>query len=205
MKPTRRTLIVWLPAALAMPWQFADAAPATWPPKSVYRLDAALTDQDGHALHWQDGLAGAAAAGQPRIVSMFYTRCDMVCPMLFEAIRGIEGGLPADARARLQVGLVSLDPARDDVAALKATAAQRGGDPARWRLYRAKEGDVRKIAAVLGVRYRRLSSGEFNHSTPIILLDGQGVELARTENIAKPDAAFIKAVLKATRAGASGA
>jgi len=58
---------------------------------------------------------------------------------------------------------------------------------------------------VLGVQYRRLSSGEFNHSTPIILLDGQGVELARTENIAKPDAAFIKAVQKATQAGVGGA
>jgi protein SCO1/2 len=200
----RRTLLAWAPAALWLPYGLAEGAQPAWPPRSVYRLDAPLTDQDGHALRWQDGVA-SAAAGQPRIVSMFYTRCDMVCPMLFEAIRGIEGGLPADARARLQVGLVSLDPARDDVAALKATAAQRGGDPARWRLYRAKDADVRKIAGVLGVRYRRLSSGEFNHSTPIILLDGQGVELARTENIAKPDAAFIKAVQKATQAGAGGA
>lgn len=202
---SRRTLLAMVPTALCFPFGLAHSAQPDRPLRSVYRLDATLTDQDGQALRWQDGVASAAAAGQPRIVSMFYTHCDMVCPMLFEAIRGIEGGLPADARARLQVGLVSLDPARDDVAALKATAAQRGGDPARWRLYRAKDADVRKIAGVLGVRYRRLSSGEFNHSTPIILLDGQGVELARTENIAKPDAAFIKAVQKATQAGAGGA
>ncbi len=197
MKPSRRTLLAWAPAALLLTSGIAGGAQPAWPPKSLYRLEAPLTDQDGRTLRWQDGVA-SVAAGQPRIVSMFYTHCDMVCPMLFEAIRGIEGGLPAQARARLQVGLVSLDPARDDVAALKATAAQRGGDPARWRLYRTKETDVRKIAGVLGVRYRRLSSGEFNHSTLIILLDGQGVELARTENIAKPDAAFIKAVQKAT-------
>jgi protein SCO1 len=201
----RRTLLAWTAAALWLPCGFAGDVQRAWPPRSVYRLEAAVTDQDGHASRWQDGLASAVAAGQPRIVSMFYTRCDMVCPMLFEAIRGIESGLPADARARLQVGLVSLDPARDDVASLKATAAQRGGDPARWRLYRARETDVRKIAGVLGVRYRRLSGGEFNHSTPLILFDAQGVELARTENIAKPDAAFIKAVQKATQAGTGGA
>lgn len=131
----RRTLLAWTPAALLLRCSLAEGAQPAWPPRSVYRLEAPLTDQDGHALRWQDGVGRPSAAGLPRIVSMFYTHCDMVCPMLFEAIRGIEGGLPADARARLQVGLVSLDPARDDVATLKATAAQRGGDPARWRLW----------------------------------------------------------------------
>jgi protein SCO1 len=94
--------------------------------------------------------------------------------------------------------LVSLDPARDDVAALKSTAAQRAGDPARWRLYRTQAADVRKLAGVLGVQFRQLSNGEFNHSTLMILLDSQGVELARTENIAKVDPAFLKAVMAAT-------
>ena len=173
----------------------AGAATAELPRNSVYQLDVAVTDQDGRTTRWGDA---ASPASGPRIVSMFYTHCDFVCPMLFEAIRNIELQLPPAQRQRLQVGLITLDPVRDDVAALKKTAGQRGGDTARWRLYRTQPKDVRKLAGVLGVQFRQLKNGEFNHSTLIILLDPQGVELARTDNMTQPDANFIKAVLKAT-------
>ncbi len=171
------------------------AASADLPRSSVYQLDVGLTDQDGQASRWRDGVN---PVGGPRIVGMFYSRCDYVCPMLFEAVKNIEASLPAPARDRMQVGLITLDPARDDTAALKKTALQRAGDPARWHLYRTQAADVRKLAGVLGVQYRQLSNGEFNHSTLMILLDSQGVELARTEQIAKIDPIFVKAVIKAS-------
>lgn len=173
------------------------AASPDLPRNSVYQVDVSLTDQDGRNSQWSDA---ARQSQGPRIVSMFYSRCDYVCPMLFEAIKRVEAQLPVQARQRLQVGLVTLDPARDDVPALKKTAAQRAGDEARWRLYRTQPSDVRKIAGVLGVQFRQLSNGEFNHSTLMILLDAQGVELARTDDIAKLDPAFIKAVQVATAA-----
>jgi protein SCO1 len=165
------------------------------PRNSVYQLEVMLTDQDGHSAMWSQ--AAHQPAG-PRIVSMFYSHCDYVCPMLFEAIKNIETQLPAAQRQRLRVGLITLDPARDDVASLKKTADLRAGDPARWRLYRTQSADVRKLAGVLGVQYRQLSNGEFNHSTVMILLDARGVELARTNQIAKPDPGFLQALLKAT-------
>jgi protein SCO1/2 len=171
------------------------AAMVELPRNSVYQLDVAVTDQEGHTTRWRDS---AGSSSGPRMVSMFYTHCDYVCPMLFEAIRNIELQLPLAQRQRLQVGLITLDPARDDVAALKKTADQRGGDATRWRLYRTQSKDVRKLAGMLGVQYRQLNNGEFNHATLIILLDSQGVELARTDQIAKLDASFLKAVLKAT-------
>lgn len=171
------------------------AATVELPRTSVYQLDVAVTDQEGHTTRWRDA---AGSSSGPRMVSMFYTHCDYVCPMLFEAIRNIELQLPLAQRQRLQVGLITMDPARDDVAALKKTADQRGGDAARWRLYRTQPKDVRKLAGMLGVQYRQLNNGEFNHATLIILLDSQGVELARTDQIAKLDASFLKAVLKAT-------
>jgi protein SCO1 len=185
-------------ALIALWWaasSIAFAASNNLPRNSVYQLDVALTDQDGRASYWSDA---ANQTTGPRIVGMFYSRCDYVCPMLFEAVKSIEANLPPKSREHLQVGLITLDPARDDVAALKKTAAQRAGDPARWRLYRTQNTDTRKLAGVLGVQYRQLNSGEFNHSTLMILLDAQGLELARTENIAKLDPAFFNAVLKAT-------
>lgn len=196
---TKKSIFCTMLFGLILLWVagFAAAATDELPHNSVYRLDVSVTDQEGQTTQWRDA---ANASSGPRIVSMFYTRCDYVCPMLFEAIRNIELQLPPVQRQRLQVGLITLDPARDDVAALKKTASQRGGDTARWRLYRTQPKDVRKLAGVLGVQFRQLKNGEFNHSTLIVLLDPQGVELARTDNITKPDANFIKAVLKATEA-----
>lgn len=195
---TKKSVFTVLLCGFFCLWIIAsEAATAELPRNSVYQLDVAVTDQDGRTTRWRDT---AGPASGPRIVSMFYTRCDYVCPMLFEAIKNVEVSLPTESRQRLQVGLVTLDPARDDVAALRSAIAQRAGDPVRWRLYRTQVVDVRKLAGVLGVQFRQLSNGEFNHSTLMILLDSQGVELARTENIAKVDPVFLKAVKTATAA-----
>ena len=199
--------------ALALPG-FSKAAAPHHPPaqpapvqtlaerKSLYQLRLPLTDQLGVTTWWgefgdvvqKDGKKTA----HPRLVSMFYTRCDMVCPMLFESIRLMEATLPVASRQRLRISLVTLDPERDDVASLKQTADQRGGDAARWRLYRSDLADVRKIAGLLGVQYRRLGSGDFSHSTPVVLLDALGVEVGRTEQITKPDPGFLKVLAAAT-------
>ena len=57
------------------------------------------------------------------------------------------------------------------------------------------------IAGVLGIRYRALADGEFNHTSALVLLDAHGRELARTEKLGgTPDPAFIAAVRKATSA-----
>lgn len=175
----------------------AETDIAALPRNSVYQLDARLTDQDGKTLRWRDTRAQHTG---PRIVAMFYTSCDIVCPMLIETIKITESRLSEPSRSLLRVDLITFDPERDNVAALKKTAAQRAGDERRWRLYRPEPADVRKLAGVLGVQYRRLANGEFNHSTPMILLDAQGVEIMRSETLGKPDSVFVKAVEKALSA-----
>jgi protein SCO1 len=194
---TRKSIFSGLFFSLMMLWGIgiAEATTVELPRNSVYQLDIKITDQEGKKKHWRDA---ANSSSGPHIVSMFYTRCDYVCPMLFEAIRNIELQLPPVQRQRLQVGLITLDPTRDDVLSLQKTEAKRAGDAARWRLYRTDPKDLRKLAGVLGVQFRQLKNGEFNHSTLIILLDSQGVELARTDSIAKIDIKFLQAVDKAT-------
>ncbi|MND01134.1 hypothetical protein D3C83_199990 [compost metagenome] len=64
---------------------------------------------------------------------------------------------------------------------------------------RAGPDDVRKIAALLGIQYRQLPGGDFNHATVITLLDAEGRPLARTEAIAKPGEEFLAALRQATR------
>ena len=54
---------------------------------------------------------------------------------------------------------------------------------------------MRKTAAVLGVRYRALANGEFNHSSVLILLDADGRIVARTEKMGRvPDPEFLAKV-----------
>lgn len=86
---------------------------------------------------------------------------------------------PAD-RTRLGVLLISLDPQHDDPTALKAVADKRGLDLTRWTLAQPQPADVRAIAGVLGVRYRALADGEFNHTGVLVLLDADGRIVSRS-------------------------
>jgi protein SCO1/2 len=95
---------------------------------------------------------------------------------------------------------ISLDPARDSPAALAALAARHGLDTPRWTLARAANGDVRRVAAALGVRYRMLPDGEINHSTVIALLDADGRIMATTATVGRVDDDFAARVREAVTA-----
>jgi protein SCO1/2 len=173
--------------ALAAPAP-APATPAL-PGDSVFRLEDRFTDQSGHDF------ALAQRRGQPQLVAMFYSSCPYACPLLVDSGKGVEHALTAAERARLRLLYLSLDPARDTPKALAALAAKRKLDPARWTLARTDDAGVRRTAAALGVRYRKLANGEFNHSSVLILLDRDGRVLARTEKLgAVPDPAFVAKV-----------
>jgi protein SCO1 len=188
---TRRTALLSLGALAAC--AALPATAATAPGDSVYRLAATLTDQDGRAFEL------ASLQGTPVLASMFYSSCDMVCPMIFETVHATLAALPAAERAEVRVLMVSFDPARDTTAVLKKTAQARNCDP-QWTLARADEATARKVAAVLGVQYRRLANGEFNHSTTIDLLDRQGRIAARSGKLGPADPALVSAVHKVVAA-----
>ncbi len=170
----------------------ADVA-TTLPTDSVYQLKAQLTDQSGKTF------AIAERRGHPVLVGMFYTSCQFVCPMLVEALRDTEAKLTPQELANLSVVLVTIDPVRDTVAVLKRTAQERELDPAHWTMARTDAKTTRKLAAVLGVQYRALPNGDFNHTTDLILLDRDGRIAGRTTQLGSADPAFVKQVKVATR------
>lgn len=183
----RRAAILALIASAQAAAAVAPTAPSTLPGDSIYRLHPRLVDQDGRAVAL-DSLRGA-----PLVASMFYSSCDMVCPLIFETIKQTRLALPAARRERVNVLMVSFDPERDTVAQLKITATAHGCD-GHWTLARASEGDTRDVAAVLGVQYRRLPSGTFNHSSLILLVDRDGRIVARTGKLGEVDPAFVAAI-----------
>ena len=182
---SRRSLVLTLAAMAAVNATRAASAAAELPGASVYQLKPALADQAGRAFEL------GSLRGQPALVSMLYSSCEMVCPMIFETIQLTLKALPPAQSERVKVLMVSFDPARDTVAVLKKTADAHGCD-ARWTLARGTDTDVRKLAALLGVQYRRLASGEFNHSSSIELLDADGRIAGRTGTLGAVDPALLK-------------
>jgi protein SCO1/2 len=166
-----------------------SATAASLPTDSILQLGDTFTAQDGRTFTL------AERRGKPQLVAMFYSSCKFMCPLLVDSARGVDHALTPAERARLSVLFVSLDPARDTPPVLAALAARRKLDTKRWTLARADATTVSKIAALLGVRYRRLADGDFNHTSALVLLDADGRILARTEKMgATPDPDFLKAV-----------
>jgi len=158
------------------------------PPSSVYHLQASVEDQCGEIT------ALDRYKGQPVLVTMFYTSCPHVCPLLISTIKLTESKLSAEERADLRVLTISIDPERDTPEKLRETLERHSVDNSRWSMTRSQPGDVRTIAGVFGVRYKQLPDGEFNHTTRIILLDRKGVQVASTEQLGRHDAAFLEAI-----------
>lgn len=188
-----KRLLMLLLLALLVP-AAAGSATAPLPGDSVYLLPVKLTDQDGH--HW----AWSARRGHVQLVSMFYTSCTMVCPLIIDTMGLTWRALDGPSRKKLDLLAVSFDPAHDDVAALREYARKRGLESPRWTLARTDAADVRKLAAVLGVRIRPAGGGVFNHTSELILLDADGRILARTATIGRSDPDFMYAVRKALAA-----
>ena len=165
----------------------ASAASATaWPGNSVYQLNATLTDQDGKSFAWQ------RHSGKPVLLSMFYSSCKFVCPMLIDTMALTQAALSPAQRAQLDLLLITFDPARDDVSKLHGVAQAHGLDTQQWTLARTDSSSVRKIAATLGIQYRLLADGEFNHTTMLVLLDGAGRIVATTRKMGSADPAFVQ-------------
>jgi protein SCO1/2 len=160
--------------ALAAPSVSAQATPRA--DRSVYALQMALTDQDGARI----GLD--VFRGRPVFVGMFYGRCPSACPLLVSTIKRTLSELDPATAADVRVLLVSFDPEHDTPQALHTTF----GLDARWKLASAPEDQVRDLAAVLGIQYRRLPDGTFSHTSSVILLDRAGAIDARLDDTSQP-------------------
>ena len=153
-----------------------EPVPLLEPGPSIYELPIELVDEGGTRLEL------GFARGKAVLVAMFYASCSIACPLLLSEVHQVLDELPNDARDDVHVLFVSFDAARDTPAKLAALASERKLD-SRWTLAAANDADARALAAVLGVKYRRLANGEFAHGSTIVALDGEGREIARTDSL----------------------
>lgn len=156
---------------------YAGCALAGSEGESLYQLKLDLTDQTNTHI----GLD--TFHGRPVLITMFYGSCPYVCPLTISTLQSTEAALEPGVREQLRVLLVSLDSDNDTPEILADVALKHNVDTSRWKLVRADARDVRQLAAVLGVRFRKLPEGGFNHSTVIALLDADGVRITQSNQL----------------------
>ena len=77
---------------------------------------------------------------------------------------------------------------------MSALAVGRKLDSSRWTLARTDAASVRKIAAVLGIQYRRLPDGGYNHSSIVTLLTPEGEIAMQSSVLGSADADLLAAL-----------
>jgi protein SCO1/2 len=147
----------------------APAADVALPHGSLYALDATWTKQTGEKVEWKK------STGTTRIVALGYATCKGVCPRIIGDMQRIEKALAADELARCRFTFVTLDPANDKQADLRALGERHKVDDKRWDLLTGDEDAVLELAVTLGVRYDRLPNGvDFAHSYLIAVIGPDG-------------------------------
>ena len=179
-------------AATAPPSTHALMPAGSAPKGSIYELGLTLESQRGTPF------ALDTLAGHPTLVAMFYAKCGYACPTLIQDLEKLEQALPEDQRRQVHVLLVTFDPVADTPAVLGELVTRHGVDAARWTFARAPDDEAtRELAGALGIKYRRLPDGHFNHTTLITLLDAHGVPLARIDGL-RQDSTALRAVITTT-------
>jgi protein SCO1/2 len=144
-----------------------SAAPA-YTDRSLYQLDATWTTDAGRPFTLGE------LRGRPVVLAMFFTSCGYACPRIVNDMTQIRQTLPPAIRDRAMFVLVSFDDARDTVAALHAYREQHELAGKNWVLLRGAPGDIRELAALLGVSYKQDAIGQFSHTNLITILNPEG-------------------------------
>lgn len=164
------------------------AAAADWPEMSIYHLEGIWKNQEGTETKLSD------LSGKPVVMAMVYTTCQHTCPMITSQIQQIRKSIPEQQQKNVRYALVSFDPKGDTPSVLRAYKKKHKLDE-HWILLTGSDLEVRKVAGVLGVNYKKTPDGGFSHSNIIALLDKSGILITKIERL-NQDTSMITQKLK---------
>ncbi|EMY68122.1 SCO family protein [Leptospira vanthielii] len=156
---------------------------------------------DDHVLAASDGAQGSlfdlgsqwtTESNQPKvlknykgslfIISMFYATCQSICPRLVADMEQLAKKIKETTGENPRMVLVSFDSEKDTPAVLSVYKKKMNLND-NWTLLSGKEEDVRMLSVVLGINYKKISNGEFNHSAVYSLVSKEGIVVSRIEGI----------------------
>ena len=140
------------------------------------------------AFTLQDAASGAAvtaAAFRGRVVMLYfgYTHCPDVCPTTLTKLAAAVRALPPEERRRVRILFVTVDPARDTLAVLRAYAAAFGPEVVGLRGTKA---EIDRLAARYRVTYsfgKPNARGNYDvtHSSAVFIFGRDGGSAAVVE------------------------
>jgi protein SCO1 len=155
---------------------------------SIYHAQSVWLDQDRQTRPLD------SLGGRVQVVAMVYTNCAYACPRMMLDMKRIEGEIPPDLRDDVGFVIVTIDPDRDTPENLARYARGARLDLDRWTLLHGDDGDILELAALLGIRYRRMANGEFVHSNLLTVLDRDGQIVHRQLGLGTDPAATLAVI-----------
>ncbi|MCI0701133.1 MAG: SCO family protein [Planctomycetia bacterium] len=153
----------------------APRQPTTEPDLDYPVGSFSLTERSGKTVTEKD------LRGKVWIASFIFTRCSGPCPIVSSTMGRLQSELKDELTSgKLKLVTFTVDPARDDLATLKAYANARNADPDNWLFL---TGDEKILHTLLSEQFKqhvgRNPEGkvgdEYSHSTRLILVDRDGV------------------------------
>ncbi|MFK5979856.1 MAG: SCO family protein [Rhizobiaceae bacterium] len=112
--------------------------------------------------------------GKPVLISLIYTGCTDVCPLIIEnlrpAIEAAQAALGEDSFTTITIGF---NTKRDTPDRMRSFARERGIDLPNWLFLSGKQRDVEKLAKATGFSIVP-SAGGFDHTAQVSVIDPEG-------------------------------
>ncbi|PTA67820.1 SCO family protein [Deinococcus arcticus] len=160
--------LAWGMARLRSPYPFYGTA---YPAGTLAAPFRGVAVQGGQArpFAFTPGQGGQATA-----LFFGFTHCASICPLSLSYLNKARAGLPPELRSRLQIVLVSVDPARDTPARLNEYVRYFGTGAG----VRIPEPALGRVARAYGVAYEKAelqgAAYQINHTTATYLIDARG-------------------------------
>jgi len=138
------------------------------PDESLFNLTSEWKTQDNKSIQIQ------SFQGKVIIAAMVFTHCEGACPRIVSDIQRIEKEFTADELKNIHFLLISMDPERDTPERCREFAKEYQLN-SNWTLISSSEDATTEMANVLNVKVKKLSSGGFDHSNTIHIINPQGV------------------------------
>jgi protein SCO1/2 len=117
--------------------------------------------------------------GKPLIVSMIYTSCPGICPMITEYLaEAVDMGEKVLGSASFNVITVGFDVDADTPARMRMFAASHGEKDANWMFLSGDDESIAALAEATGFAFEKTPWG-FDHATQVSIVDAAGLVRAQ--------------------------
>lgn len=167
-------LLAVLAAGCGLPARPATAPEASDPDPGWPVGPFSLTERSGRTVTDQD------LRGSVWVASFVFTRCIGPCPAVSSTVARLQKEFKGEPGVKFVT--FTVDPARDDLSALREYANARNADPDRWLFL---TGDEETIHKLLREQFKQAvghktgpdvkPGDEFSHSTRLMVVDRAGV------------------------------